>query len=250
MATVLVLAGGGIKSAVAAARFAKENSLVLLHLDYGQPSAAAEHRALVGLMPSFPNSRLVRLSLPHVLELNRDVVEHARPGVVHAAPLPDTAEKKTQPSAVAPASLRGLAPVLLAVGAQAALRFSADALVVGLAGTDSRTHLGLPRSADADARKEFIHSFAAGLDILLGRNRVLSVEAPLMDLDYSNVVRLGFRFEIPFANTWSCLLADPGPCGRCEGCVARREAFAGAGRIDPLVEASSGASRRARVDEL
>ena len=59
MARVVVLTGGGIKGAVAAARYASEHEVVLLHADYGQP---ANSTIITAAEAGSPSSARVRAS--------------------------------------------------------------------------------------------------------------------------------------------------------------------------------------------
>jgi 7-cyano-7-deazaguanine synthase len=49
---------------------------------------------------------------------------------------------------------------------------------------------------------------------------------PLSGKSKAAVLRLGADLGVPFAETWSCYLDGPSPCGRCASCLERREAFA------------------------
>ena len=55
-----------------------------------------------------------------------------------------------------------------------------------------------------------------------------------MDMSYTEILQLGFRFDVPFDKTWTCLHTGSQPCGKCEPCKARVKAFIEAGVIDPL----------------
>ena len=59
------------------------------------------------------------------------------------------------------------------------------------------------------------------------------VLAPFMDLTKDEIVRIGDRIGVPFAETWSCYVGGDRHCGRCGTCVERREAFELAGVADP-----------------
>jgi len=59
------------------------------------------------------------------------------------------------------------------------------------------------------------------------------VLAPFVDLTKDEIVRIGDRIGVPFAETWSCYVGGDRHCGRCGTCVERREAFELAGVADP-----------------
>jgi 7-cyano-7-deazaguanine synthase len=58
---------------------------------------------------------------------------------------------------------------------------------------------------------------------------------PLMTLGKAEVVRLGEKLKVPFELTWSCYHNAEDPCGACNSCSERMEAFLEAGVSDPLV---------------
>ena len=66
-------------------------------------------------------------------------------------------------------------------------------------------------------------------------DRDLLVEAPLMDLNRAEVLKLGQRLRIPFEHTWTCYSSNTAPCHRCIACVNRESGFLQAGIADPLV---------------
>lgn len=67
----------------------------------------------------------------------------------------------------------------------------------------------------------------------------LRVVAPFLTLSKADIVRLGARLGVPFAETWSCYRGGEAHCGRCGTCVERREAFALAEVDDPTVYESA-----------
>ncbi len=52
---------------------------------------------------------------------------------------------------------------------------------------------------------------------------------PLLTLEKAEVIQLGARLGVPFDLTWSCYYNTDKPCGTCESCLERAEAFAAAG---------------------
>jgi 7-cyano-7-deazaguanine synthase len=235
-----VLSGGGIKSAVAAARAAKEYQLVFVHINYGQASANRESEALDLLVDTLPGSRVVRVALPYLSQLRAAASEGAAPTKSETRGIVGTAMTA---ASVPPAVLRGLSPVLLSVGLQSALRFGAHRVVVGLTNTADASHLGLP-GADAppDSRREFLHAFNMMAEVLLQPKFDVRIEAPLMDLRYDEVVKLALRFRVPLDKTWTCERFGMQACGKCEACRARALAFGEAGIIDPGCAVSADSS--------
>ena len=63
----------------------------------------------------------------------------------------------------------------------------------------------------------------------------LTVEAPLLELNRAEVIKLGDLMDVPFEKTWSCYVNNDTPCKRCLGCVSRISGFLKAGRPDPLL---------------
>jgi 7-cyano-7-deazaguanine synthase len=66
------------------------------------------------------------------------------------------------------------------------------------------------------------------------RRRKISILRPLRLKSKSQVVRYAASLGVPLGLTWSCHLEGTRHCGRCQGCLARKAAFRGAGVADPL----------------
>jgi len=84
-----------------------------------------------------------------------------------------------------------------------------------------------------DCRPEFITS--AMETMRLGTGDAVILYAPFVHLTKAEIVKLGQRFTVPFAHTWSCYEGGPVHCGVCGTCTERREAFKLAGVPDPTV---------------
>lgn len=55
------------------------------------------------------------------------------------------------------------------------------------------------------------------------------VVLPLIEMGKAEVIRLGSELGVPFELTWSCYHDAERPCGACESCIERAQAFAAAG---------------------
>ncbi|ADW21079.1 MULTISPECIES: 7-cyano-7-deazaguanine synthase QueC [Thermus] len=52
------------------------------------------------------------------------------------------------------------------------------------------------------------------------------LKMPLSGLTKQEVVALGHELGVPLEETWSCVASGEAPCGACNPCIAREEAFA------------------------
>jgi 7-cyano-7-deazaguanine synthase len=62
----------------------------------------------------------------------------------------------------------------------------------------------------------------------------VSLEAPYMYWNKSDVVKRGLELRVDYSLTWSCYRGEERPCGKCGTCTERAEAFRNAGVRDPL----------------
>lgn len=113
--------------------------------------------------------------------------------------------------------------VLLSIGLAHAVALGYDRVVFG-------AHAG-DRAIYPDCRPEYVKSMSA-----VGRlcdHSPVAVVAPLIALDKAGVVSLAILLDVPLDETWTCYEGRNKPCGQCGACRERREAFDGAGAVDP-----------------
>lgn len=55
-------------------------------------------------------------------------------------------------------------------------------------------------------------------------NKVKVID-PFIELSKADLVKLGVRLKVPFRDTFSCCEGEKQPCGKCEACNKRAEAF-------------------------
>ena len=89
-----------------------------------------------------------------------------------------------------------------------------------------------------DCRPEYISSFEsmANLATKAGvEGNKLSIEAPLIDMSKSDIIKLGVSLGVDYSETVSCYQAslEGLACGRCESCRLRAEGFKHAELLDP-----------------
>jgi 7-cyano-7-deazaguanine synthase len=89
-----------------------------------------------------------------------------------------------------------------------------------------------------DATPEFFAAMSNTLSLGLAHH--IAIDAPLVTMHKSDVIRLGAELKVPFELTLSCMNPRQGlHCGQCSKCRERRDAFHEAGIEDPTVYAST-----------
>jgi len=237
VATIVILSGGGIKSAVCAWRYAEDNDLILTHLSFGQAGSSAELNATVTLAESLPRARVIPLVLPHLTSL-----QHGGEGgttSLGAAGVVGTLSNDPESDVLSPVMLAGITPMMLSVGVQVALRVGASTVVTGLTRTAQGGHLGLTQTdSQTDSRREMLHGLSIAFDALLASKTRVTIESPLMELGYAEIVQLAVRFDLMLEQCWTCCASSVSICGECEQCKARSHAFTQARSIDPATTPS------------
>lgn len=65
-------------------------------------------------------------------------------------------------------------------------------------------------------------------------NTKIKVVAPLNHSDKADIIKKGLELNLPFENTWSCVVRDDKACGICKPCRDRIEGFKKVGVNDPI----------------
>jgi 7-cyano-7-deazaguanine synthase len=88
------------------------------------------------------------------------------------------------------------------------------------------------RGVYPDCRKEFVEAFEHS-ERLANDNPDLIVDAPFVDMDKADIVKLGAELGVPFKETWTCYKGGEMHCGVCSSCRERKRAFTESGVSDP-----------------
>lgn len=74
-----------------------------------------------------------------------------------------------------------------------------------------------------DNSKEFLEAFNILIDV--GSPEKIKIEAPAIDLNKEEIVRLGLEVGAPMELSYSCYKGTEKQCGVCESCMRRKRAF-------------------------
>lgn len=104
-------------------------------------------------------------------------------------------------------------------------------------GVNSLDYSGYP-----DCRPDYIAAMQAvfRLGTRQGREgQAITIETPLIHLKKTEIIQLGNRLGVPWAQTWSCYAeggnqSPPAACGVCDACQLRLAAFQELGLEDPI----------------
>ena len=216
--TVVVLLSGGMDSCVTAAAVAEDYELALLHVSYGQRTAARELRAFRDIADFFNTDRRLALMAPELGIIGGSSLTDA------AIPVPETEIASSGiPSTYVP--FRNAHLLSLAVSWAEVI--GAKAVAIGAVEEDSS---GYP-----DCRRVFYEAFERVIDTGTRPETDIALLVPVIGLSKAEIVRRGIDLGAPLHLTWSCYRSEDVPCGTCESCLLRQRAFAEAGIPDPLI---------------
>lgn len=84
-----------------------------------------------------------------------------------------------------------------------------------------------------DCRNEFMDAMAAAMR--LGTYENIELISPFVDVDKTEICRIGHQLGVDYSQTWSCYKGLEIHCGVCGTCFERKEAFELAGVEDPTI---------------
>lgn len=216
----VVLVSGGLDSCVTLAEAVAAGLVpALLHVSYGQRTAARERRSFEAIAAHYgvpPGRRLV-CELPHLGAIGGSSLTDA------SMPIPPAS---FSPHAIPSSYVPFRNAHFLAMAVSWAEVTGAGRIYIGAVEEDSS---GYP-----DCRAEYYDVFNRLIEV--GTKPVTRIEivTPLIRMRKSEIVLRGRDLGAPFHLTWSCYGDEEVACGSCESCVLRLRGFEGAGLADPI----------------
>jgi 7-cyano-7-deazaguanine synthase len=219
--TSIVLLSGGIDSAVCLGIATKAgDDVIALSFKYGQKHEK-EIEAAMKLSSYFRAYHRV-VELPRVFEGSGSALM-----VEDGTEMPQMSYTELQSTeGVSSAYVPNRNMVLLGIAGSVALAFGATKVYFGAHSEDAHNW------AYPDCTPEFIGAAANALYV--GTGHKVRLITPLQWLTKKDIVKLGYRIDVPFGFTWSCYNGREKACGKCPTCVSRIEAFNANLAIDPI----------------
>jgi 7-cyano-7-deazaguanine synthase len=204
MSRALILLSGGIDSAVAlalASRQQHEISAISFNY-YLRPFR--EKLAVYRMLESYP-ARLIEVPVPFLRE---------------AADLKHKLPKEVPEGYISNRNL-----IFYSIASYFAEVHSCEIIVGG--------HNSGDQESFPDASAKFFSRLQSLTNEALLTQKI-QIELPLREMTKLQVLKRAVEWGVPLENTWSCYWDRPEPCGQCESCRERTEAFQQLGLKDPL----------------
>ncbi|MFQ5675278.1 MAG: 7-cyano-7-deazaguanine synthase QueC [bacterium] len=213
----VVLASGGMDSAVTMAIARQSYRLALLHLNYGQRTAERELRAFRDLASFYRAEKTLVVDVGHLSQIGGSSLTDSTLEVA-----PADLQSSEIPTSYVPFRNANL----LAMATSWAEVIQAAKIYVGAVEEDSS---GYP-----DCRRIFYDAFEQVIDVGTKPDTRIIIATPVIRLKKHEIVQRGKELGVPFELTWSCYQRQDVACGVCDSCGFRLRGFQRAGIEDPL----------------
>lgn len=213
----VVLASGGMDSAVTLAIANQHHRLAVLHLNYGQRTVQKELTAFQELAQFYDAEQTLVVDIGHLTQIGGSSLTDPEIEVARA-----DLDSSDIPTSYVPFRNANF----LTIAASWAEVLQANAIFVGAVEEDSS---GYP-----DCRREFYDAFEQVIQVGTKPETNIKIVTPIIQLKKHEIVRKGVELGVPFEKTWSCYRRGDVACGVCDSCGFRLRGFQVAGIEDPL----------------
>lgn len=224
----VVLCSGGLNSAVVTSIAVQDQAVALLHVRFGHRAADREAELFEKQADFFELRERLVIDMPHFSVIGGNARVSRKRQIEDALAIGEGHSNCYVP---------GLIGALVHAGHTWATTIGANKILLGMS-----ENLGPPGPKTCKIFPDYSQEFLQLCNHLIRETspwRSVAVEAPLIDLDRAEIVKLGHRLSTPFDLTWSCMSSGTAPCGGCIGCATRNRGFLDAGVPDPIMLATA-----------
>lgn len=215
--SAIVLASGGMDSALTAAIADRKYELNLLHINYGQKTQKRELKAFRDLADHFKVKKTLVVNISHLRQIGGSSLTDNKISISKA----DLKNKKI-PSSYVPFRNANI----LAIAVSWAEVTGSRRIFIGAVEEDSS---GYP-----DCRKEFFDAYNRMITKGTKPGSGIKILTPIIGLTKKEIVLKSMRLNAPVHLTWSCYKNNKAACGECDSCGLRLRGFQLAGIKDPV----------------
>ncbi|WP_407421644.1 7-cyano-7-deazaguanine synthase QueC [Methanobrevibacter sp.] len=212
MKKAISVLSGGLDCTVATSVYAKEYEIHAITFNYGQKAFEQELRASKAICEKMGFEHTV-IDLPWLAQISNSTLNTDEDiPEVSEEDLDDIKKgRKTASSVWVPA--RNMA--FTSIATSYAESIGAEIIIVGWDAEEAATF--------PDNSKEFLNAFNELIKI--GSPENIKIEAPAIDLNKEEIVKLGLEVGAPMELSYSCYTGRDKHCGVCESCMRRKRAF-------------------------
>lgn len=219
MKKAISVLSGGLDCTVATSVYDKDYEIHAITFNYGQKAFERELQAAKEICAKMNWTHEV-IDLPWLakistssLNTDEDIPEVSQDDL-------DDLDKRKQTASSVWVPARNM--VFTSIAVSYAESIGAKKIIVGWDAEEAATF--------PDNSKEFLETFNELIDV--GSPEKIEIEAPAIDLDKEEIVKLGLEVGAPMGLSYSCYKGGKKHCGVCESCVRRKRAFKNLGIED------------------
>ncbi|HMK53710.1 MAG TPA: 7-cyano-7-deazaguanine synthase QueC [Methanobacteriaceae archaeon] len=210
---------GGLDSTVATAYLKDQYQIHAITFDYGQRSAEIEIKASGAICDAL-NIQHTVIELPWLAMLGGSALTSQEE--IPILEMNQLDDKEICDETARKVWVPGRNIVFTAIATSFAEAECAEKIIVGW---DLEEAVTFP-----DNSKEFLDAFNKILEI--GSLDDIEINAPVIDMNKEEIVKLGEKIDAPLHLSYSCYMGEEEHCGVCESCMRRIRAFKGADVAD------------------
>lgn len=218
MPGAVVTMSGGMDSTLCLALALKDGfEVAALHLNYGHRTEARELKAFDNICNYYNIEKRLIVDINHLKLIGGSSLTDS------SIPVSDAnLDSKEIPTSYVPFRNGNI----LAIASSWAEVLNFGSVFIGAMESDSS---GYP-----DCREDFFKAFNFAINLGIKPGLKIHIHTPLMNLNKTDIVRIGHELGIPFDMTWSCYQNSDIACGSCDSCALRLRGFQKAGIDDPI----------------
>ena len=212
MKKAISVLSGGLDCTVATSVYAKDYDIHAITFNYGQKSFKRELEASKKICEKMGFEHSV-IDLPWLAEISNSSLNTSEEIPEIKENELDDLKKSSETASSVWVPARNM--VFTAIATSFAESIGAEIIIVGWDKEEAATF--------PDNSKEFLNAFNEL--IKTGSPENIKIEAPAIDLDKEEIVKLGLEVGAPMDISYSCYAGRKKHCGVCESCMRRKRAF-------------------------